>query len=252
MPQTGVDPTFFRYHAAVAATDGNTIAIVGDNVAPSPGYITPTAARAGPRWARWTSPRTRATSGSTRSTPAPSTSASVTQDPTVHHIYKSTDKGVSCAPIDSTTNGLPFGLPVLAVKNDPFDSNTVFAATDLGMYKSSNGGTSWSRFGTGLPLVRVTDFWIAPDDSVMRVGTYGRGVWEIALSGHTANTLTASITSPSADQSVAGGSDRQLHRQRHRLGRDVDDDRHLVLRRRRHRDGHDAPATPSPTAAPRR
>jgi len=206
VPQTGVDPSFFRYHAAVAATDGNTMAIVGDNVAPSPGYITTNGG------ASWTKMGATDSSSYARSVWIDSRNASiiyvtsVTQDPTVHHIYKSTDKGATFAPIDSTTNGLPFGLPVLAVKNDPFDSNTVYAATDLGMYKSSNGGTSWTRFGTGLPLVRVTDFWIAPDDSVMRVGTYGRGVWEIALSGHTANTLTASITSPSADQSVAGGS----------------------------------------------
>ncbi|HMC68012.1 MAG TPA: hypothetical protein VKJ07_02560, partial [Mycobacteriales bacterium] len=206
VPQNGVVAGFYRYHAAVAASDGNTMAIVGDNVAPSPGFITSNGG------ASWTQMGSMDISAFARFVWFDTNNAntlyvtSLTQDPTVHHLFKSTNKGVSFTPVDTTTNGLPFGLPILAVKNDPFDSNTLYVATDLGMYASSNGGTTWSRFGSGLPLVRVTDFWIAPDDSVMRVATYGRGVWEIALSGHSANTITATIASPTADQSVAPGT----------------------------------------------
>jgi len=61
----------------------------------------------------------------------------------------------------------------------PVDKNTVYAATFLGVYRTVNGGVSWSRFGAGLPFVEVDDIYIAPDASFLRVASFGRGVWEI-------------------------------------------------------------------------
>gem|GEM_PF-375965 len=107
---------------------------------------------------------------------------SVAYDANANHLWKSTDGGRTWVSIDGTrtsSNGFPFGIPVHVVKVDPLDNNMVYAGTDMGLYRTTNGGTSWSRFGYGLPLVAVRDIYIAPDGSFIRVGTYGRGVWEM-------------------------------------------------------------------------
>jgi photosystem II stability/assembly factor-like uncharacterized protein len=99
-----------------------------------------------------------------------------------NHLWKSSDGGFTWISIDGSltnSNGFPFGIPVHVVKVDPLDNNIVYAGTDVGLYRTINQGITWERFGDGLPLVSVRDIYIAPDDSFMRVGTHGRGIWEI-------------------------------------------------------------------------
>jgi hypothetical protein len=99
------------------------------------------------------------------------------------HLWKSTNFGTSWTQIDGsdgTPNGFPTGIPVNVVIVDPQDSNTVYAGTQLGLYSSSDGGASWSRFGAGLPLVNIDDLYISADDKVIRAASYGRGFWQLA------------------------------------------------------------------------
>jgi len=84
----------------------------------------------------------------------------------------------------NTFSRADFGLPDIAayhVVPDPRDGsgNTVFAATGLGVYRTNDGGASWTRFGAGLPAATTTGLWIAEDGSVLRAATYGRGIWEV-------------------------------------------------------------------------
>ena len=90
-------------------------------------------------------------------------------------VAKSTDGGLTFV---NASTGLP-NVPVSRLVVSPVDKNTVFAATFLGVYRTTDGGTHWSRFGAGLPMVEVDDIYIAPDASFLRIGTFGRGVWEI-------------------------------------------------------------------------
>jgi subtilisin-like proprotein convertase family protein len=94
------------------------------------------------------------------------------------HVTRSADGGATWTRADS---GLP-DVPVtkLAVDLGDGTGNTVYAATWLGVYRTTNGGTSWTLFGTGLPQGRVSDIYVAPDSSFIRVSTWGRGVWEMA------------------------------------------------------------------------
>ena len=89
-------------------------------------------------------------------------------------IAKSTDGGLT---FTDSSKGLP-DLPVNRVLVSPVDPNTLYAATFLGVYRSTDAGASWSRFGSGLPQVEVRDLYMPPDGSFLRVATYGRGVWE--------------------------------------------------------------------------
>ncbi len=115
---------------------------------------------------------------------------SVAQVPAANHLWKSTDGGSSWAGIDSNP-GFPFGIPVEALINDPTNPNILYAATDLGVYRSGDKGATWSRFGSGFPLVNVKDIYIAPDASFIRAATFGRGVWEITASSTPTPTLTS-------------------------------------------------------------
>jgi hypothetical protein len=65
------------------------------------------------------------------------------------------------------------------IKFDPNDGNTLYVGTWTGHNRSTDHGVSWTRYGAGLPLVRVSDLAIAADGSSIRAATYGRGFWEI-------------------------------------------------------------------------
>jgi len=54
-------------------------------------------------------------------------------------------------------------VPINVVKVDPGDNQTIYAGTEIGLYRSIDGGASWARYGTGLPLVSVTDLSVALD-----------------------------------------------------------------------------------------
>jgi len=132
----------------------------------------------------------------------------VATDATVNHLWKSTNGGASWTAIDgsaSAGNGFPFGIPVHVIRIHPTQNQTLFAGTDFGVYTSSNGGSTWSRFGSNLPLVAVRDLYLAPDGSLLRAATYGRGVWELqtAQVGVALNTTTATINPSTATSFTA-------------------------------------------------
>ena len=103
-------------------------------------------------------------------------------------------------------NGIP-SVPINAFAIDPLNSNNLYAGTDIGVYFSSDGGNSWTPFGTGLPRVAVFDLAIQPTSRLLRAATHGRGVWETALVNPAASTLqfsqsSTSITEGTGSQSV--------------------------------------------------
>jgi hypothetical protein len=108
----------------------------------------------------------------------------------VPHVYRSADAGVTWT---SMTSNLP-DVPANAVVVDPNDSNTVYVATDTGVYVTSQIAmcatvNCWSVYGTGLPQAPATQLSMqtavtvpgASAQGALRVGTHGRGVWQIPL-----------------------------------------------------------------------
>jgi len=98
-------------------------------------------------------------------------------------IYKSTDGGESFTHLGLLDSR---DIPRLAIH--PRNPDIVFAAVmghlwdaskERGLYRTTDGGKTWSPYGNGLPAVRVWDIRISANGSVLRIATYGRGVWEI-------------------------------------------------------------------------
>ena len=94
-------------------------------------------------------------------------------------IWTSNDPQTAWAPV--AWGGLPDGVRLNVIKADPVKDGVIYVGSDLGAYRSQNKGLTFDRWGYGLPLVSVTDIWIAADGSVYRVGTYGRGVWHLVV-----------------------------------------------------------------------
>lgn len=103
----------------------------------------------------------------------------------VPHLYLSTNGGASWINI---TKNLP-DLPLNAVLVDPNNASVVYVASDGGVFVTPNvancessGGQCWNIFGTGLPLAPAVALTAtAASGGLLRVGTYGRGIWQIPL-----------------------------------------------------------------------
>jgi uncharacterized protein (TIGR03382 family) len=98
----------------------------------------------------------------------------------VGHLLITRDRGRTWTSLAGA--GLP-NVPVWGVKYDPRDPRGLVVATELGVYHSADAGATWTRLGAGLPMVRVTDLALASDGSFVRISTWGRGVWELAIGG---------------------------------------------------------------------
>ena len=120
----------------------------------------------------------------------------------VQQLYQSTDGGAHWATIASN---LP-DAPANAVVVDTEDPNTVYVATDAGVFDTRAVGSCgteascWTPYGTGLPLAPVTSLVMTPPTAatqVLTAGTYGRGIWQIptATAGLTLTTASVSPTS---------------------------------------------------------
>ena len=109
-------------------------------------------------------------------------------------LFRSDDGG-------STWTASATGLPPFAaqvVRVDPTDSTDLFCGTDVGVFRSTDRGLTWSRFGTGLPAVSVHDVDVHEDGSIVRIATYGRGIWELAIPGTGNSPPVARISVPAA------------------------------------------------------
>jgi hypothetical protein len=90
-------------------------------------------------------------------------------------VYRTTNGGMNWS---LRATGLPhFSVQVLRV--DPTDHNDLFAGTDVGVYRSKDAGATWAIFGNGLPASSAQDIRISDDGTLVRLGTHGRGAWEL-------------------------------------------------------------------------
>jgi hypothetical protein len=118
----------------------------------------------------------------------------------IGHVFVTTDFGGSWTQVDGNptlqspppANALP-DVPVLRLlvdRNDP-TANTVLAATDIGIFRTTDGGSTWAPFNLGMiPAVAVFD--IEQNLSgVVFAATHGRGIFELTGEGLPGTTPTS-------------------------------------------------------------
>jgi len=93
------------------------------------------------------------------------------------HVYKSTDAGKTWTNVSAN---LP-DLPMQSVCIDPMNSTDIYVGTDLGVYRSMNGGISWDPWFDGMPYAMVLDVSISKKDRRLRAATFGNGVYQRKL-----------------------------------------------------------------------
>ena len=78
------------------------------------------------------------------------------------------------------SSGLP-NVPATAVVFEGNNSDGIYVGTDIGVYYKSSTYPSWVSFNKNLPNVIISDLEVYEDDALLRIGTYGRGVWQSPL-----------------------------------------------------------------------
>jgi len=90
------------------------------------------------------------------------------------YIYRTRDMGKTWQRI---TKGLPPGVYVHVVKEDPARRGLLVAGTERGVHISFDDGDNWQSLQLNLPVTSMRDFEIYGNDLI--VGTHGRGFWVI-------------------------------------------------------------------------
>jgi len=95
------------------------------------------------------------------------------------HVYKTTN-ALDPAPVwNAIDTGIP-DIPVNAILLDPTDPNVVYIGTDIGIFRSTDAGSSWQSFNNGHPRVAVFD--LVADDNPPRIFSFTHGRSAFTLS----------------------------------------------------------------------
>lgn len=90
------------------------------------------------------------------------------------YVLRSNDRGRTWTSIRSN---LPDRNQVWTLAQDPVNPDLIFAGTELGLYLTTDGGSSWQTMKTGLPTIAVRDIEIQRRENDLVLGTFGRGFY---------------------------------------------------------------------------
>jgi photosystem II stability/assembly factor-like uncharacterized protein len=107
------------------------------------------------------------------------------QEEVASHIWRGnmTKEGNTFEWKDISGNGkgkLPH-IPINAVVIDDTQPNQIYIGTDIGVFRTSTQGKTWTRFSENLPNCAIYDMKLHPETRLLRIATHGRGIWERQL-----------------------------------------------------------------------
>ena len=93
------------------------------------------------------------------------------------HILRTNDRGQTWTDVTGNFPDQPANTMIV----DPDSPSDWYVGSDVGVWKSTDGGATWRPYGVGLINALVTDLEIRREQQKLVAGTYGRGVWEADL-----------------------------------------------------------------------
>jgi titin len=109
------------------------------------------------------------------------------------HVWTTTNGGTAWTDI---TGDLPAEDCRSAIVADwRYATPVLYVGTARGVYSSLNLGTTWTRFGLGMPNSPVTDLQFVPGSDLLAAATYGRGAFEIVVPGP---AVSFAVTGPTS------------------------------------------------------
>ncbi len=97
------------------------------------------------------------------------------------HVFKTTNGGSAWSDISGDLPNTPVNFLVIS----PDAPSTLFVATDVGVFYSPTGGTSWTSLVNGLPHIAVLGLTLHNHSWTLRASTHGRGAWDINIADFT-------------------------------------------------------------------
>jgi photosystem II stability/assembly factor-like uncharacterized protein len=112
-------------------------------------------------------------------------------------VFKTTNRGQVWTNI---TGDLP-DIPLADIVPHPTDNNKLYLGSEMGCYKTTNGGVNWIRWNNGMPQANIISE-MSYIDSISSngryyivAGTYGRAIWIREISGDDPIGITNTQTS---------------------------------------------------------
>jgi len=94
------------------------------------------------------------------------------------HVYGTDDSGQTW---NNLTGDLP-DVPTSSILVDPLYPDHLYVGNDFGVYVSLDRGQTWNTYTEGMPEAAICmDLSTCDDERLLRVSTYGNGVWERPL-----------------------------------------------------------------------
>ncbi|HND89720.1 MAG TPA: hypothetical protein PK971_15410, partial [Saprospiraceae bacterium] len=93
------------------------------------------------------------------------------------HVYRSRDAGNTWT---AASEGLP-DVPTNSIQIDPGNPDYLYVGNDLGVWQSRNAGQNWEYYSAGAPQAMLAMHLNVTPSRVLRVATYGLGVWQTQL-----------------------------------------------------------------------
>lgn len=100
------------------------------------------------------------------------------------YVYVTEDLGKTWKAINA---GLTDGQVVHCIREGTNNPNALYLGTEVGLFVSIDRGTTWNRLKQ-FPVVPVQDVQIHPRDLDLIIGTHGRSIWTMNVSGIEAMT----------------------------------------------------------------
>ncbi len=89
------------------------------------------------------------------------------------------DFGQTWTPLDDNFPDLPVNVLAVDSTSQP---NSLYAGSDAGVFRSKDGGSTWHRYGEGLPRAPIIDLVLDLPRLRMVAATQGRGAWSVPIS----------------------------------------------------------------------